>query len=199
MIVLCKKYGMLLYPRYFPAEQDGRGGIDDAMFGTLKRFLYALQNKGIDTTTPRQLYENLSSRSQSNFKTELFEIDRSQKIEVMASDLQHAVALVLFKRLQRFGEGIFDGKTPKISEYHGRVDLTIEFDDDFVPTVVSDVHGIMAENPDEVVDENRVAENVMSAAEVEVALFEGDPEDENDSVVSFECAPLSESHEPRRW
>jgi hypothetical protein len=193
MIVLCKKYGMLLYARYFPAEQDGKGGID-AMFGTLKRFLYALQNKGIDTATPRQLYENLSSRSQTNFKTELFEIDRSQ-IEVMASDPQHAVALVLFKRLQRFGEAIFDGKTLQISEYHGRVDLLIEFDDDFVPTVVSDVHGIMAENPDEVVDENRVAENVMSAAEVEVALFEGDPEDENESVVSFECAPLSESHE----
>jgi hypothetical protein len=45
MIVLCKKYGMLLYARYFPAEQDGKGGIY-AMFGTVKRFLYALQNKG---------------------------------------------------------------------------------------------------------------------------------------------------------
>jgi hypothetical protein len=113
----------------------------------------------------------------------------------MASAPQHAVALVWFKRLQRFGEAIFDGKTLQISEYHGHVDLTIEFDDDFVLTMDSDVHGIMTENPNEVVDEAWVAENAMSTAEVEMELFEGDPEGENDSVVSFEYAPLSESHQ----
>ena len=59
MLVLCKKHGMVLHARYFPAEQDGKGGID-AVFGTLERFPYALQNKGIDTATPRQLFENLS-------------------------------------------------------------------------------------------------------------------------------------------
>ena len=53
----------------------------------------------------------------------------------------------------------------------------------------------MAENSDEVVDISREAEDIMSAAEVQVALFEGGADDENDSVVSFECAPLSESHE----
>ena len=183
----------MLCARYFPAEQDGKGGID-AIFGALKRFLYALQNKGIDTATPRQLFENLSSRPQTNFKTELFEIDRVQ-IEAMAADPEHAVALSLFKKLKRFGEAIFDGKTLQISEHHGRVDLTIVFDDAFVPTMLSDVRGTLNESPDDVVDDSREAENAMTAAEVEAALLEGDAEDGNGNLVSFACAPLSESHE----
>ena len=121
MLVLCRKHGLLLYARYFPAEQDGKGGID-AFFGTQKRYLYSLQNKGTDTATPRQLFENLPARPRDNVKTELFEMDRAH-IESMETDPEHADAIALFKRVKRFGEAIFDGKTLEISEYHGRVDL----------------------------------------------------------------------------
>ena len=102
------------------------------------RYLYALQNKGIDTATPRQLFENLSARPRANFKTELFDIDRD-RIEAMVNDPDHAVGVSLFKRLKRFGEAIFDDHKLEISEYHGRADVTIEFDSNFVPTLVDDV------------------------------------------------------------
>ena len=108
MLSLSRKHGVLLCARCCPAEQDGKGGIE-AVFGTMKRFLHALQNKGIDAATPR-LHENTSPRPQPNFKTELFEIDRA-RIEEMVSDPKHAAAVSLFKCLKRFGEAMFDGKT----------------------------------------------------------------------------------------
>jgi hypothetical protein len=178
----------LLYSRYYPAEQDAKGGID-AIFATIKRYLYAMQNRGIDTATPRQLFENLSSRPHKNFKNELFEIDRT-RIEDMINHPDHALALQLFSRLKRFGEAVFDGTTLQISEYHGRVDLTIVFDKDFVPTIVSSANAVLA-NEGETVD---VAGNDMVAEEVEAAVLERAEEDDYDSHVSFQSEPITESH-----
>ena len=194
MLVLCRKYGILMYARYYPAEQDGKGGID-AIFATQKRFLYALQNKGIDTATPRQLYENLSSRPQNNFKTEMFEIDRA-RIAEMVEDPKHAVGVALFKRIKRFGEAVFDGKVLRISEYHGRVDLTIEFNADFSPHLVDtggDCGLFADDNEDDKFDEE---DDEMLGEDVELAMLQrsGDEEDSS-SQVSFHGRPLEESHQ----
>jgi hypothetical protein len=190
MLVICRDHGLLLYARYYPAEQDAKGGID-AIFATLKRYLYALQNRGIDTATPRELFENVSSRPQQNFKTELFEIDR-ERIEELVNEPAHATAVGIFKRLKRFGDAVFDGKTLEISEYHGRVDLTIVFDGNFVPSVVTSASGLFA-SAGETTEDGADGEE-MTTGEVEAALLERSEEDHQDSQVSFTNGTLTESH-----
>lgn len=102
----------------------------------------------------------------------------------MTADPQHAAGLALFRRLKRFSLGIFDGKVLEISEYHGRVDLRIEFDDSFVPTIVDGDLGDLEEDEDAEGDvgEQDGSQRSSNALEAEV-------EDHPDEV-SFESGPL---------
>ena len=101
---------------------------------------------------------------------------------------KHDVGVALFKRLKRFGGAVFDGKTQSVSEYHGKVDLTIEFDGGFIPKIVADggVNGIMgdddfdSENEDGSDDGDAQAENIEGSAD--------------SNQLSFFSKPMQESH-----
>jgi hypothetical protein len=102
----------------------------------------------------------------------------------MTADPQHAAGLALFRRLKRFSLGMFDGKMLEISEYHGRVDLRIEFDDPFVPTIVDGDLGDLEEDEDAEGDvgEQDGSQESSNALDAEV--------EDNPDEVSFESGPL---------
>ena len=142
MLVICRRHGVVLRSYHHPGEQDAKGGVD-AFFGTEKRHLYMLIDKGHDVATPRQLFNSLSAWPRSNVHVELYEINRDG-IEELLDAPQHKAGVALFSRLKRFNEAVFDEatQTVEISEYHGQVDVRIKFDADFQPSLVSDADGM---------------------------------------------------------
>jgi hypothetical protein len=60
MLVTRRSHGIVLRSFHHPNAQDAKGGID-ACFGTKKRHLYGLVNKGCGVATPRQLFNCLSA------------------------------------------------------------------------------------------------------------------------------------------
>jgi hypothetical protein len=133
MLVICRANGIVLRSFHHPNEQDAKGGID-AFFGTAKRQLCAMVNKGEDVATPRQLFNCLSAWSKKTVHVEMYDIKR-EAIEDLLESPTHKAGVELFSRLRRFNEAVYCEETGvvEISEYHGRVDVRIQFDKDFQP------------------------------------------------------------------
>jgi hypothetical protein len=116
----------------------------------------------------------------------------------MTADPHHAAGLALFRRLKRFSQGIFDGKTLEISEYYGRVDLRIEFDDNFVPTIVDGDLGDLEEDEDAEGDageqdgSQEISNSIASEGEDHLGevSFESGPLDVAETTEIVETLPL---------
>jgi hypothetical protein len=138
MLVTCRENGIVLRSYHHPAEQDGKGGVD-AFFGTLKRHLCSLIDKGNDVATPRQLFNSIAGWPRDNVHVEMYDINR-EGIDGLLAHPTHKAGVELFSRLKRFNGAVFDEttQTVEISEHHGQVDVRIKFDSNFQLTLVSD-------------------------------------------------------------